>query len=392
VVREVYIVATESGDPVNAESLRSSFESDEAEFIVGKGQGWSFLLKASDSEVHVRFERRSQPLGWSPDLLTGSPDAHALLKRAQGFYRIAFEPGKPQPSVAVFDALWCARALLERLTGVLLDTTSFKLHEAGDVVEITELEFDIRDHVNLHAVEVGTGATPLWVHSHGMEKFATRNIEVFHLAEQDLMAAESFLHELCTDLAFGQGPEPRSVLETSNGESFMLVPSEEARPKLMGVPLETFEGHEGLFLTVTGADGRHTSSELLKPYRERFEEEPAEKAEYLVEQANRLLPAFKARFQRRGLMEPLTFLVRATFETHPDGEAKEEDLWLEVLSWDENSLVGKLMDGSSHTTEWRKGATVEVKEDEINAISLARDGRPVDEDEKEGLLLAERPS
>ena len=84
--------------------------------------------------------------------------------------------------------------------------TAFKLHDAADVEEITELDFDIRDHVNLHAVEAIEGDTPLWVHSHGMEKFGARDVEMFHLGEDDLPAAETFLHELCTDMAFGQGP------------------------------------------------------------------------------------------------------------------------------------------------------------------------------------------
>ena len=62
-----------------------------------------------------------------------------------------------------------------------------------------------------------------------MEKFGTRDVEVFHLAEEDLLAAETFLHELCTDLAFGQGPSLQDPVDTSEGQSFMLVPSEEAR-------------------------------------------------------------------------------------------------------------------------------------------------------------------
>ena len=58
----------------------------------------------------------------------------------------------------------------------------------------------------------------------------------------------------------------------------MLVPSEEARANLLGVPLDTFEGHEGLFLTVVSPLGRHNTGELLRPYRERFEKEPEERS------------------------------------------------------------------------------------------------------------------
>lgn len=390
-MKEVYILAMESGLPLPLERMRPIFESEDVVFLPGE-DGRGFFIKAEETQLEVRFDERETPMGWTPDLLTGTDESHTLLRNARGFYRIAFEAGTTQPSVAVFEALWCARALMEQSPGVLLDLTSYKLHDVEDVAEITELDFDIRDHVNLHAVQATEGETPLWVHSHGMEKFGARDVEVFHLGEDDLLAAESFLHELCTDLAFGQGPRPRSEVGTSEGQTFTLVPSEEARANLLGVPLETFEGHEGLFLTVVSPLGRHNTAELLRPYRQRFDQEPEEKTEALRANAQRLLPAFKARFQRKGLMEPMTFLIRLPFETHPEGDAVVENLWVEVLTWEDESVVGKLIDGAVHTTEWRKGARVEVDSAQINAIALSHEGRTLDEPEVRDLLLAERPS
>ena len=390
-MREIYILATLADAPVPLEELRSSFESEQVKLAASQdGQG--FVLSAEEVELAVRFESRTQPLGWSPDLLTGSGEAKALLERARGFYRLSFEPGHPQPSVAVFEALWCVRTLMEHMEGVLLDVTAFKLHDGGDVVEITELDFDIRDHVNLHAVEATTGETPLWIHSHGMEKFGRRDVEIFHLAEEDLLPAEAFLHELCTDMAFGQAPPPRALVETSTGGGFILLPSEEARVSLMGLDLELFEGHEGMFLTVVSPEGRHNVSEILRPYRERFEEEDPEKAEALKSQAQELLASFKARFRRKGLMESLTFLVRGPFLVHPEGEPLLEHLWVEVIHWDEGKLAGKLTDGAMHTTEWRKGAQVELEEGDVDAIAMARDGRTLEDEEMLPLLEAERPS
>ena len=114
-------------------------------------------------------------------------------------------------------------------------------------------------------------------------------------------------------------------------------------------------------------------------------------AQELQRIASDLLPAFKARFLRKGLMEPWTFRVRTGFESHPDGETVEEDLWVEVLTWEEGVVVGKLVDGSAHTTEWRKGAQVELQEENINAIALVREGRVLDEDELRSALVSERP-
>jgi Uncharacterized protein conserved in bacteria (DUF2314) len=391
-VKEVYIVATEDAEPLGPEVIGEAFETDEVTVELDEGPG-SFRLRSAEAEIAVRFEALEAPLGWTPELLTGSESAHARLRQARGLYRVAFEtPAGSQPTVGVFEALWCARGLLEKREGVLLDASAFKLHEEEDVREITELDFDIRDHVNLHALEAAPGDAPLWVHSHGMSKFGQRDVEIFHLAEADLLPAESFLHELCTDLAFGEGPTPHVPMETSNGEAFMLVSSEEARHGMLGIPLETFEGHEGEYWTVVSPEGRHTTSELLRPYRSRFEQEDPTRSEALASQAARLRPAFKARFHRRGLMEPLTFLVRAPFETHPDGEAVNENLWLEILAWEEGRITGKLVDGAAQTTEWRKGAAVEIDEDSVNAVAMGRDGRPLDDEEMQGVLLAERPS
>jgi len=388
---EVYLLATEQEGPAPLDALRASFATDEVEFTPNEdGQG--FVLRADSSEVHVRLTVGPDGLPkFNKAAYSGSPEAFSRLGKAKAYYHLSLEPGGAQPTLPVFEALWAVRTLLEHVPGVLVDLAAFKLHEPEDVVEITELDFDIRDHVHLHAVEVTEGDTPLWVHSHGMEKFGARDLEIFHLAEQDLLPAESFLHELCTDLAFGQGPALRSQVGTSEGQPFMVVPSEEARANLLGVPLETFEGHEGLFLTVVSPLGRHNTSQLLAPYRERFTHEPEEQTESMRREAQALLPSFLARFQRRGLMEPLTFLVRAPFDTHPDGNTVVENLWLELMARDDGTLVGKLVDGAVHTTEWRKGAHVEVEETQVNALAISREGRALDEGEIRALLNAERP-
>jgi hypothetical protein len=390
-VKEVYVLAIESPSALPLADLRPTFEADDVSFQPAE-EGEGFTLEAEGVRVVVRFDNEEPREAADLNLLTGSEESQQMLQRASGFYRISIEPGSgPQPTVPVFEALRCVRTLMEHSQGVLLDRTAYKLHDVADVVEIVELDFDIRDHVNLHAVAAIEGDTPLWVHSHGMEKFGTRDLEIFHLGEDDLLAAEMFLHELCTDMAFGQGPQVRQDVHTSEGQTFTLMPSEEARTNLLGVPLETFEGHEGLFFSIVSPRGRHNTAELLRPYRERFIPEPEERTEQLRHEAQALLPAFKARFYRKGLMEPLTFLVRALFETHPEGHTVEENLWLEVIAWEEGIVVGKLVDGAVHTTEWRKGAHVEVDEEHINALAISREGRTLDEEEMHALLNAERP-
>ncbi len=394
-MKDVYVIATESNEPVSPETLREAFEGDEVELSFGEN-GQLFSIQADGARVDVRFEGREKSLGWTPNLLTGSSDLREFLEKATGFYKVSFEPGKPQTSVAVFEALWAVRTVLELTAGVVVDVMAFKIHGPEDIEEITELDFDIRDHLTIHAMEVGGKETEHnWVHTHGMAKFGQLDVEMFDIVEEDLAAAETFFHELCTDLAFGQGPAPRAVIATSVGLGFTLLPADEGRPNLYGVDPDSFDGHEGKYLTVVTPEGKHNLSEILEQYRDRFEEESEEEAGALREQATKLLPVFKARYQRKGLMEPLTFVVRAPFEVHPDGEegeADEEMLWAEVISWDDESLVGKLVDGGRQTTEWRKGAHAEIDETQINAIAVSREGRTMEPEELDKLLLAERPA
>ena len=392
-MRDLYLLATASTEPVDEAALKEAFEAEDVALVFGE-DGCLFSLRAEDSRVDVSFETRSQKLGWTPDLLTGTEASQAALRSARGFYRVAFEPGKPQGSVAVFEALWCVRTLMEHVEGVVVDVSAFKIHSAEDIEEITELEFDIRDHITLHAVEASETSTPMWVHTHGMAKFGMLDVEMFSLSAEDLQPAETFLHELCTDMAFDHGPALRTAVSTSVGMSFQVMPSDEARPSLYGVAPEQFEGHESGYLTVTSPEGRHSLTEVLKQYRDRFEAETPEEKDALASQAKALLPSFKARFLRRGLMEPLSFVVRAPFEVHPngdEGEADEEQLWVEVVQWEEDTLIGKLVDGGERTTEWRRGAHVEIEQSQINALAVSRDGRTLDEEDLKNLLNAERP-
>jgi hypothetical protein len=394
-MREVYIVACDSAEALAPEVITEAFEAEDVKVIFGE-DGALFSVRADQSRVDVKFETRLQPLGWTPDLLTGPPELRAALEKAVGFYRVWFEPGKPQASVAAFEGLWTARTILELVEGVAVDTTSYKLHSPMDVEEITELDFDIRDHITVHAEQIGTGERSMWVHTHGMSKFASLDVEMFHITEDDLAAAETFFQELCTDLAFGQGPAVRQVISTSVGMGFQLLPSDEARANLYQLDPETFTGHNNAaFSSVVTADGRHQMSEILKHYRDRFEEESEEEAEVKASTATRLLPLFKGRYQRKGLMEPLTFLVRAPFEVHPDGQEgkpEQEQLWVEVVQWEDDALIGKLVDGGTRTTEWRKGSHVEVDDSQINALAVSREGRQLEPEEMERLLQLERPA
>lgn len=393
-LREVYIVACDSSEALAPEIVREAFEAEDVKVVFGE-DGALFSVRADESRVDVKFETRLAPLGWTPEILTGTPELRAMLEQARGFYRVSYEPGKPQPSVAAFEALWAVRTLLELLEGVGIDVTSFKLHAPLDVEEITELDFDIRDHVTVHAEAIGEGERNLWVHTHGMAKFSAPDVEMFHLTEDDLAPAETFFQELCTDLAFGQGPQVRVEISTSVGLSFQLLPSDEGRANLYQVDPESFSGHTQGYLTVVSPEGRHVMTEILRHYRDRYEEESPDEAEKKANDATRLLPLFKGRYMRKGLMEPLTFLVRAPFEVHPEGlegQPEQEQLWVEIVQWDEDTLIGKLTDGGTRTTEWRKGSHVEVDDSQINALAVAREGRQLEPEEMEQLLRLERPA
>ncbi len=394
-MREIYIVAVESREPLALDVLAEAFEAEEVKVTFGE-EGCLFSVRADASRVDVKFEPRLTPLGWAPDLLTGTAELRERLQNGRGFYRISFEPGMPQPSVAAFEALWTVRTLLELSPdGVAIDVSAFKIHSPMDVEEITELDFDIRDHITVHAQVLGDSERGTWVHTHGMAKFASPDVEMFHIAQDDLAAAETFFQELCTDLAFGQGPPTRQIVSTSVGMGFQLLPSDEGRSNLYQADPESFTGHGQGFVTVVSPEGRHGMTDILKHYRDRFEEESVEEASEKQKAASQLLPLFKGRYQRKGLMEPLTFLVRAPFEVHLGGkeaEVDQEQLWVEVVQWADDSLVGKLIDGGTLTTEWRKGSHVEVDDTQINALAVTREGRQLEPEEMAKLLQLERPA
>lgn len=394
-MRDVYVLASLDPEPLSEETIREAFAGDEVELIFGE-DGCLFSVRADESRVDVVFEVRDTPLGWTPELLVGSSELRRLLENSRGFYRVRYVPGQPQQTMAVFEALWTTRGLMDLLEdGVCLDVTAFRLHSLEDVEEITELDFDIRDHLTIHAMPMAEGSTAMWVHTHGLVKFGTPDVELFNIQEDDLPAAETFLQELCTDLAFGQGPAQRAVVSTSVGRPFILVPSEEARTNLLGADPELFEGHDAQLVAVVSPEGKHAIGEMLEQYRDRFEEETEEEAATLKALADRLLPLFKARFLRKGLMEPLGFVVRAPFEVHPEGEdaeAEDEQLWAEVITWDDGKVIGRLIDGGELTTEWRKGAHVEIDETQINALAVTREGRTLDPSELQTLLQGELPA
>jgi hypothetical protein len=272
---------------------------------------------------------------------------------------------------------------------VLVDSVRGRVLAHGQNRQVT------RSDITVHAETLGEGERNTWVHTHGMAKFSSPDVEMFHISEDDLNAAETFFQELCTDLAFGQGPAVRQVISTSVGMGFQLLPSDEARANLYQVDPESFTGHTQDFVSVVSPEGRHGMSDILKHYRGRFEEESPDEAEAKQDIATRLLPIFKGRYMRKGLMEPLSFLVRAPFEVHPEGQngtREQEQLWVEVVQWDEDNLIGKLVEGGTRTTEWRKGSHVEVDDSQINALAVSREGRQLDPEEMERLLQLERPA
>ena len=192
------------------------------------------------------------------------------------------------------------------------------------------------------------------------------------------------------------------ALAVTSGAAMSIGPSDTVLPQVpmfhasaWGMPYASVAVGAKLVFYAGALDARHGMTDILKHYRARFEEETAAEATEKQSVASRLLPIFKGRYMRKGLMEPLTFLVRAPFEVHPNGtesEPEQELLWVEVVQWDEDNLVGKLVEGGTRSTEWRKGSHVEVDDSQINALAVAREGRQLEPEEMEQLLQLERPA
>ena len=99
-MKDVYLVAAETAAPLDLELLQASFDPDEVEFIAGE-EGIFFSIVSDDTRIDVRFKAGAPALNLPKDLITGSDRARKALKKAKSSYLFSFDPGKPQPSVAV---------------------------------------------------------------------------------------------------------------------------------------------------------------------------------------------------------------------------------------------------------------------------------------------------
>ncbi len=89
----------------------------------------------------------------------------------------------------------------------------------------------------------------------------------------------------------------RQVVSTSVGMGFQLLPSDEGRSNLYQVDPEAFTGHTQGFVTVVSPEGRHGMTDILKHYRDRFEEE-IDRGAAEAERRRRQAPAARVQGQR----------------------------------------------------------------------------------------------
>lgn len=337
-------------------------------------------LSTSHADLRIEYDSAEAIAPWLNKPLLGTRELRAHIGAATGCYRVYFrELTVPQ---TLFEALWVARVIAEMCGGAMLDVTSLQMHSATDLAEMTELDFDIRDHIVIHSVDINRNGK-LWLHSHGMAKFGARDLEVFDIDEHLQEAGEIFLRELGTEYAFSHGPPLSRIMRTTLGGTFMVVADCERKGA-------AYCAQSAGFLTVLGGSGTHTVCALLAPYLEAANLGDGHEVYGNVET---LLPAFKARFLRRGLLEPITFMVRAAFEITPrDGLRAEESLWLEIVHWNGHQVIGKLLAAARASTEWRKGSQVQVDETQISALGMNRNGKQVPLPEVAGILQGERPS
>src|ERR1700687_184704 len=111
-VKDIYLLATEHEEPLSLDALERIFHSQEVGFSPGDHNSLC-TITSGEFQVEVRFSR----LGTSPPIraedLTGNEASQRAVREAKGFYWLSFEPGRPQASVAVFEALGCARNSME---------------------------------------------------------------------------------------------------------------------------------------------------------------------------------------------------------------------------------------------------------------------------------------
>ncbi len=106
----------------------------------------------------------------------------------------------------------------------------------------------------------------------------------------------------------------------------------------------------------------------------------------ISEQAKKMLPSLKDRFNTKKLVEDLLF-VKAPFQTNTE---HKEWMWVKVTGWDDHTISGTLYSSSAKSEHLKEGIVVSVKETEVFDYIIKKEDGTFEGNETERHMLQKR--
>jgi uncharacterized protein YegJ (DUF2314 family) len=253
--------------------------------------------------------------------------------------------------------------------GIVTDFVALSLYGGQSWREMmTEERPHALHHLSIHYVRAddASGDTGVWIHTHGMSKFALPDLELRRVPTNFQEAGASLLIEAAQWL-IENGDAPWGTVQPFgfHNSEWVFMPILDAEEHYSGAVLglampgdNAFEPErmgEGLFAYVGGG----VDDKVGPP----VEDDDAE-VNAAHDQAMARLPEFKARFEAwvGGETDDDSFAVKLGFDT-PKGE--QENMWVTLLLWEDGKLNGVLMNEPEMVPGLKGGQEVTKDESEI---------------------------
>jgi hypothetical protein len=153
-------------------------------------------------------------------------DGYARLRQARTIYRIEATEVEPEDLGYLRAALLCAGEIAAMSEGLIFDALAYAALAPEDVAREVERPFDPVRHVNVH---VDRGPRPFFIHTHGLEKFAHRDLELHGVPRESLDLSRRLLrHLIAAIISGGHFSEGESIQLC--GFSFSFAPSQSPDP------------------------------------------------------------------------------------------------------------------------------------------------------------------
>ncbi|MBI3726681.1 DUF2314 domain-containing protein [bacterium] len=263
-----------------------------------------------------------------------------------------------------------ALRVAERLGLKLFDPVLGETFETEDwAYRLTE-PFHVRGFVATHWVRGGDDRVS-WVHTHGMDRFGLPDVEAFDVPVEGGEDVVAFLHEAAISWLREDPPAPSATPRRVDGVRVRVLDAKVARRRAKGYTDESWEDHDGSYVTIVPFEPWSTALVGWKP-------PTTPRSPSLIERlcaiTSEILPDVRHRFEEGGA----SVKVKARFPVAPPrGEPSGfESMWVQVEEWKDDRILGRLANDPEIRVDLDRGAAVTVAPNEVWDVFVVKDGQP----------------